>query len=149
MPTPRYQVIAKMRGAFRRGISGSKFIADMKAKGLSYRRTDMLSDWRTINELETKKDAFQYVRKDYYAAKTAMAQVAWKLPKEYMYVFKVKSRITPDAPITERMVNVPTDRPITRREAEGLAWEMIRKQSPKRIGEVESVIGWSAMQRTI
>lgn len=113
MPTPRYQVIAKMREAFRGGISVSKFLADMKAQGLSYRRTDMLSDWRTVNEIEKKGGALRFVRKDYYPAKAAMAEIEWALSKEYMYKVKTESRLRPDAPITTRFVNIMSDTPMT------------------------------------
>jgi len=147
MPLTRATVIAKMRGAFRAGVSASRFLADMKAAGLSYRRTDMLSDWRSVNEVEKKAGTLQFVRKDYYPAKTAMAQVDWALSKEYMYVIKVQSRLRPDEPLTERFVNIPTDKPMTPREVEALAWELIQEQSPKAIGEVEAVTGWTAVQR--
>jgi len=149
MPLKRATVIAKMRGAFRKGVSASRFLADMKAAGLSYRRTDMLGDWRSVNEVEKKGGILRFVRRDYYPAKTAMAQVEWALSQEYMYTVKVESRLRPDAPLKERMVNVPSDNPLTPREVEELAWEMIKEQSPKKIGEVEKLTGWTAMQRVM
>jgi len=149
MPLKRATVIAKMRGAFRKGISASRFLADMKAVGLSYRRTDMLGDWRSVNEVEKKEGALRYVRKDYFPAKAAMAQVEWMLSKEYMYKVKVESRVRPDEPIAERFVNIMSDNPLTPREFESLAWDMIKEQSPKRIGEVEALTGWSAVQRVM
>jgi len=45
----RAETIARMRGAFRKGLSAARFISDMQTVGLSYRRTDMLADWRTVN----------------------------------------------------------------------------------------------------
>ncbi|GAH27479.1 unnamed protein product [marine sediment metagenome] len=149
MPLKRATVIAKMRGAFRQGVSGSRFLADMKVAGLSYRRTDMLADWRSVNEIEKKEGAIRFVRKDYYPAKASMAQVEWALSKEFMYKVKVASRTRPDEPITERFANIMSDRALTPKEFEALAWEMIKEQSPKRIGEVEAITGWSAVQRVM
>lgn len=143
----RSEVIVRARKAFREGISATRFMIDMRARGLSYRRTDMLSDWRTVNELERKADAFKYVRKEYYPTERTMAQVAWKLSHEFMYVVQVRSRITPDAPITDRNINIQSDKPLTRGQVELEAWEEIRKKYPAEIGQVEKVTPWTAMQR--
>lgn len=118
MAIERAVVIASMRGAFRRGQSVTSFIRQMKAEGLSYRRTDMLADWRSINELERKAEAYKYVRKDYYATEKSIAQVEWKLSKEFMYKVKVQTRLDPRAPIAERFVNIVSDVPMTPRMVE-------------------------------
>jgi len=102
-----------MRGAFREGLSASRFIRDMQATGLSYRRTTMLSDWRSINEIEKKEGVIRYVRKDRYPTEKTIAAVTWETSKEYMYKVKVKSTIRPGEPITERFVNIMSDVPMT------------------------------------
>jgi len=71
MAIKRAAVIGLMRGAFRRGQSASGFLRDMGAKGLSYRRTDMLADWRSVNELERKKGAMRFVRRDRFPSTKA------------------------------------------------------------------------------
>lgn len=147
MPLERATVVAKMRKAFREGVSASRFVADMKTEGLSYRRSDMLSDWRSVNELERKEGALRFVRKNYYPSKTVIAQVEWQLSQEFMYKVQVQTRIKPDEPVLERFVNIMSDIPLTPLGVEELAYEMIREQSPKRIGEVEAISGWSAVQR--
>lgn len=147
MAIKRAQVIRLMAGAFRRGQSATSFLRDMKERGLSYRRTDMLSDWRSENQLETKKGLLQYVRKDYYPTVRVMAEQTYKLSHEYMYVIKVHSRLTPDAPITERMVNIMTDTPHTPEEIEQLAWDMIKEQSPKEVSKIEYITPWTAVHR--
>ena len=118
MAIERSEVIARMRGAFRKGQKAGAFINDMKAEGLSYRRTTMLADWRSINELESKGEAFKYVRKDYYPTTKSMAQVEWRLSQEFMYKVRVLSRTDPKAPITERFVNIMSDTPMTPRMVE-------------------------------
>ncbi|GAH67403.1 unnamed protein product, partial [marine sediment metagenome] len=62
----RAETIARMRIAFREGVSASRFIRDMKEVGLSYRRTDMLADYRSVAGLERVEGALRYVRKDRY-----------------------------------------------------------------------------------
>lgn len=118
MAIDRAIAIVKMRGAFRTGLSAAAFIRQMKDEGLSYRRTDMLSDWRSVNELETKAEAFKYVRKDYYPTEKSIAQVEWELSKEFMYKVRVESRLRPDQPISSRFVNIMSDTPMTPRMVE-------------------------------
>ncbi|GAI71025.1 unnamed protein product, partial [marine sediment metagenome] len=49
---------------FRSGMSQSGYMRLMKSKGLSYNRIEMTKDWRTLNEIEIKKENLKYVRKD-------------------------------------------------------------------------------------
>jgi len=143
----RSAVILKAKLAFKRGTSASKFIDNMKAQGLSYRRTDMLSDFRSVNELERKADAFKYVRKDYTPTPAVIAQVDWNLSNEYMYKVKITSRTAPGEPLTERFVNIMQDRPMTPGEVEALTWSMIGEQSPKLQSQVVKVVPWTALHR--
>jgi len=113
MAIERATVIAKMRSAFREGMSASRFMADMQSAGLSYRRTDMLADWRTINELEKKEGSIRFVRKDRYPTEKTIAAVEWAISSEYMYKVKVESVLRIGEPITERFVNIMTDTPMT------------------------------------
>lgn len=143
----RSAVILRAKIAFKQGLSASKFLADMKARGLSYRRTDMLADFRSVNELERKADAYKYVRKDRMPTAKVIAQVDWALCREYMYKVKVTSRLRPGEPLTERFVNIMQDRPLTPGEVEGLTWEMIQTQSPKLQSQVVAITPWTVMQR--
>ena len=145
----RSAVILRAKIAFKQGLSASKFLADMKARGLSYRRTDMLSDWRSVNQLERKADAFKYVRKDRMPTARVIAQVDWSLSREYMYKVKIRSQVAPGEPITERFVNIMQDRPRTPGEIEALTWEMIQAQSPKLQAQVVGIIPWTVLQKVI
>lgn len=149
MAINRAEVIARMRGAFREGLSASRFFNDMKAVGLTYRRIDMLSDWRTINELERKEGVLRYVRKDRFPTEKTIAAVAWEISQEYMYKVKVSSVIKIGEPITERFVNIMSDVPMTP--------EMIEAEVEQRWGEwekyaVEEIIDlqvWSAVRKVM
>lgn len=145
----RSAVILRAKIAFKKGVSASKFIADMKARGLSYRRTTMLSDWRSVNELERKADAYKYVRKGYLPTAAVIAQVDWDLKHDFMYKVKIMSRTRVGEPLIERFVNIMQDRPMTPGEIEALTWEMIQTQSPKLQAQVVSITPWTVLQKVI
>jgi len=138
-----------MRGAFRRGQSASAFISDMREKGLTYRRTDMLADWRSMNELERKEGAFRFVRKDYYPTKVVIAEVEWKLSQEYMYKVKVQSRLRPDEPITERFINIMSDIPMTPTMVEQSLTEKWSEWEQYTAETIEELTVWSAVHKVI
>ncbi len=145
----RAETIARMRGAFKEGLSASRFIADMKAIGLSYRRSDMLADFRSVNELEAKAGLIRYVRKDRYPSVKSMAAVTWATSTEFMYKVKVQSVIRAGEPITERFVNITSDVPLTP--------EMVEAQVEERWGEwekyaAEKLVGvqtWTAVRKVM
>lgn len=147
MPIKRANVIALMRGAFRRGQSATSFIWDMREKGLGYRRTTMLSDWRSINELEKKTGLMRFVRKDYYPTKITMAEVEWRLSQEYMYKVKVESRLRPDVPITERFVNIMSDTPMTAAMVEQAVTEKWADWEDYTAEAIETMQVWTAVHR--
>ncbi len=145
----RAETIARMRGAFREGLSASRFITDMKAIGLTYRRAEMLADWRTINELEKKEGVIRYIRKDRYPTEKSIAAVTWETSKEYMYKVRVHSQLSPDQPILDRFVNIMSDVPMTPTmvESEVMAqWQQWEKYSRE---EVVGLQVWSAVHKVM
>lgn len=143
----RAETIARMRGAFRKGLSVSRFIADMKAVGLSYRRTDMLADWRSVAGLERVEGALKYVRKDRYPTEKVIASQTWALSKEYMYVVKVKTQLRPDEPVVEHKVNIQSDVPMTPAMVEAMVIEE-RAKEEKYFGEILlEAMAWTAIRR--
>ena len=145
----RAETIARMRVAFKTGVSASRFITDMKAAGLSYRRTDMLADWRSVNELERKEGAIRYVRKDRYPTVKTIAAVEWALSKEYMYKIKVQSVIRLGEPITERMVNITSDVPMTPTMIEAEVEERWSQWEKYAAEEITGLQVWSAVRRVM
>jgi len=147
MAIERAEVIARMRIAFREGVSASRFIRDMREAGYVRRRTEFLSDWRSINELERKADAFKYVRKDRYPTQAVMAAVEWDLKKEYMYVVRLKTQLSPDEPIITHNVNIVSDVPLTPAMIEARIIEE-RPKEEKYFGEIVLEIQpWTAVRR--
>lgn len=147
MGLKRAQVVALMRGAFRRGQSATSFIWDMRERGLSYRRTDMLFDWRSINELEVKEGLLRFVRKDYYPTEKTIAQVDFNISQEYMYKAKVQSRLRPDEPIKERFVNIMSDVPLTPAMVEQAIIEKWSEWEEYTAEAIEQIQAWSAVHR--
>ena len=149
MGVVRAEVIARMRVAFRAGLSASRFITEMKAVGLSYRRTDMLSDWRSVNELEKKEGVVRFIRKDRYPTEITIAAVEWAISKEYMYKVKVQSVVRIGEPITERFVNIMSDVPMTPRMVEAeveTQWQQWERYAPELITAIQT---WSAVRKVM
>lgn len=143
----RAETIARMRGAFEKGLSASRFITDMKAIGLSYRRTDMLADWREQSDIKKKDGLLRFVRKDRYPTNLVIASIRKEVKWEVMYKVKVQSRLRPDEPITERFVNIVSDVPMTPAMIEAEIeerWGEWEKYAPELLTGLQV---WSAYKR--
>lgn len=147
MSIVRAEVIARMRGAFRKGLSVSRFIADMREAGLGYRRTDMMADWRSVSGLEVKEGLMRYIRKDRYPTERVIATTPWMLSKEYMYVVRVKTQLKPDDPVITHNVNIQSDVPMTVAMVEARVIEE-RAKEEKYFGEILiEAMPWTAIRR--
>lgn len=109
----RAEIVARMRGAVAEGLSATRFIKDMKAKGLSYRRGDMLADWRSVANKKAKEGLLKFVRRDRYPTAKIIATTTWNLPKEFMYIIRIKTKASPEEPIEEYEISIQTDKPMT------------------------------------
>lgn len=143
----RSEFIARARKAVREGWSQSRMLTEARSLGISFRRTDMISDWHAVSGTEKKAGLLRYVRKGYVPSQRVIADVPWQLSKEFMYKVAVRSRTAPGEPLTERMVNIMQDIPLTPAEIEALAWEMIQAQSPAQVAQVEQIIPWTVVRR--
>jgi len=145
----RAEVIAKMREAFRTGKSATKFISEMKSLELSYRRTEMLADWRNINQLEAKEGRARYIRKGYIPAEKTAELKEWSTSREYMYKVRVQSRLRPGEPVTERFINIMSDKPMAVGQIESQveqSWGEYEKYRPE---ELTGLQVWSAVHSTM
>jgi len=126
--------------AFKGGMSASSFINRLRLKGLTYRRTKMLSDWRTVNNIEAKKDVLKYIRKDRLPSVKSMADVEWAYDKEYIYKANTWSRIHPDEPLTERQVTFTSDKPLTPAQVEeqiATKWSAWERYIPEKVERIQ------------
>lgn len=143
----RAEVIARMSKAFREGVSAARFIGEMREAGLSYRRTDMLADWRDVNELVTKEGLARYVRKGYIPGEKAAEIHEWAMSKEYMYRVRSESRLYPGVEVVTRFVNIISDSPMTVEAIELEAWERSFEQSPALPTEERKFVVETAIHR--
>lgn len=109
----RSEVILRMKAAIKTGQSASAFIRDMREQDLGYRRQTMLADWRSVGNIQKKEGLLKYVRKDYLPSPGLYADVAWDLKREFFYKLKVQTRLRPGEPLTEKWINVTSDKPLT------------------------------------
>lgn len=149
MDINRAESIARARKSIRKGVSASKWIANMRSKGLSYNKTEMLADYRNVLHLETKKDTLKYVRKDRYPTEKHIAAVTWAISKEYMYVVQVKTQSRPDEPVLTHDINIQSDVPLTPGMIEQRVIEG-RLKEEKYAGELLLEIKpWTAVRRVL
>lgn len=125
MPTERAIVIAKMRAAFRGEQSFNSFYTQISALGLGYRRSNMLADWREVNEVEKKEGTARYIRKGYVPTAATVELKTWELSHEYMYRVVVKAVIHPEKPTEKQFINLMSDIPLTIEEVEARAKELL------------------------
>ncbi len=110
--------ILRMKKAQAAGLSASAFIRQEQESNRAYRRQTMLSDWRNVGNIEVKRERLKYVRKDRVPT-AEIAQVRdWNMSREFMFTVQVRERLSPDAPITTRHVNIMSDSPLTPRQIE-------------------------------
>lgn len=143
----RAEVIARMRAAFREGVSASSFIKSMRSEGLSYRRTSMLADWRDVNEVEVKDGLARFIRKGYVPSERVAELKEWQLSREYMYKVRSESILRPGEPPESRFINIMADSPLTIEEIEREAWERSFAQSPPQPAEERKFIVETAIHR--
>jgi len=111
----RPEAILRIPDAIARGLNVTAFIKELTRLGLSYSNTLMLADWRTVAQIEAKKDVIKHTRKDRYPAITRYAEVDWRFSKEYIYKLKCRSRLRVGEPIVETFATIESDIPLTPR----------------------------------
>lgn len=147
MPAIRKAVMSLMRKAIVAGQSRTSFLRDMKAAGTTYPQKAMVADWTTLKDFHTKEGALSKLRKDVFPREASTVVTDWDMDAEYMYVIKVKTRIAPDQPITERFVDIVTDEPMTPRMMTQALVEKWVKWEYEEI--IEDIIPWTAIRTTI
>lgn len=147
MVVERTGIEARIKSAISKGWSASKWIAEEKSVGMSYRRTDMLADWRDIGEYKKKEGLARYVRKGYVPSERAAEVHVWAMSKEYMYKVRCETVLRPDLPVVTRFVNIMSDSPMTVGAIEREVWERSFTQSPPAAGEERKFVIETAIHR--
>lgn len=81
---------AFVRSAVTRGLSAADTIRTLTAEGLTYRRTDMLKDYREWAQVPVKADRIKYVRHDYYPSKELYVETTGKQMRAFRYQVAVE-----------------------------------------------------------
>lgn len=124
------------------GLSPTAIIKEFTSLGITYRRTTMLSDIRSVSGVEAKKDRAKYIRRDRRPTPRSVADVAWDLSDEYMYKLAVQSRLNPNEPLTSRYINIESDKLLTPKEVEEQArqaWGTFEKYGQEAIESLSLV----------
>lgn len=112
----RPTAILKMPSAIESGLSANRFLKHLRSLGLGYNRQRFLADWRSVGNIQARKDVIKYTRKDRLPSIKSMADVEWNLSQEYMFKVSAKYRTDPEGELQERFVNIPSDRLMTPQE---------------------------------
>lgn len=134
----RKEVMSLMRKAIEGKQSRTSFLRDMKAKGLTYPRKRMVADWTQLTDFHAKAGALQRVRRDAFPSVKSIVTTDWDIAGTYMFYTKVKTRLTPEAPITEMEVSIVSDEPMTPRMVEQAVvdmWAEWKERDPEKYEE--------------
>jgi len=143
----RSEVIQRMRAALKVGVSASAFIRDMTTRGIAYRRTTMLADWRSVGDIQKKTGLLRYVRKDRVPTVEIAQAEGWKMSSEYMFKVKVQTRLRPGEPVLERFVNIMHDRPVTPGQLEQEAGRLFVELYLRKGEKVVAIVPETAIHR--
>jgi hypothetical protein len=149
MAAARSNVIARMRSAIKKDITVSDFIATMKEKGLSYRRQDMLADWRELASIMKAESALEKVRTGYIPIDRMAELKVWNMSHEYMYKVRSEQITKTGKKLEPKYVNIMSDEPMTVEEIEREAFVRAFDQSPPQAGEERQFIFETGYKRVI
>lgn len=137
----RAAVRLQMPKAFKAGMTRTAFYNKLRLAGPVYRKSTFMSDWRTMFNIESQKDAYKYVRKDRVPSPKVFAELPWKRGKEFLYRANTWSRTHPDEPFKEQIVSLQSDKPLSAREVEEqieTVWSEQEKYEPYKLERVEA-----------
>lgn len=109
----RPAAILKIPEAIARGLTVQGFIRELTSIGATYRRTLMLADWRSVSNIEARKDVIKYVRRDRLPTAKEYADTEWPWREEWAYKLKVYTQLYPGAPIKDRLIIIESDVALT------------------------------------
>lgn len=145
----RAKVMSLMRRAIVEGRSRTSFLKDMKAQELMYVRKRMIADWSSLTERFAKAGALTKLGRDVFPGTKSTITTQWDIAGEFMYVVKVKSRVSPEQPVTERFVNIVTDAPMTPRMIEQAVVEKWKEWREEYREELEEITPYTAIRTTL
>jgi hypothetical protein len=147
MGIERSGIEARVKSALAKGWSASKWIQFEKDKGRSYRRTDMLADWREVGNIKAREGLAQYVRKGYVPADKTVELKLWDLKHEYMYRVRSEQITRLGKKLKPIYINIMSNKPLTIAGVEREAFVRAHEQSPSEAGEERNFIVQTVFRR--
>jgi len=144
---PRAIAMKMIPGAIKSGFSATGFLEYLKKQGLGYRRTIFLADWRSALGVSQVEGLLRFVRRDRLPTARIIADVEWATTQEYMFKVKVWSQTRPGEPLTERFVNIMSDRNMTPVEIEQQVFSQWGEWEKYAAESLKKVQTWSAYRR--
>jgi hypothetical protein len=118
-----------LRSAVTKGLSAAAAIRTLAAEGLTYRRTDMLADFREWAQVPVKADRIKNVRKDYRPSRELFVETTGKQLRAFRYQVRVNVYNPETREKFEFTTNVTSAKQMTMAEAEAEALEPIKRST--------------------
>jgi len=99
--------------ALESNFSFNSFYRSARDKGISYRRSDMLSDWHTTRDLVQKRDELRGLSAGDFPKLTEVAESRFEWTEPFVYQARVEAQLAKGVAPTERFVTVLSAEPLT------------------------------------
>ena len=113
MSTERGILRSLMYKALDAAYSFNAFYRSAQEKGISYRRSDMLADWKSIQSELTNRAALRSLSAGDIPEHTAVGASPFKYTQPFIYKARVEYQISAEAPIIEQFVTVLSSKALT------------------------------------
>lgn len=113
MSTERGILRSLMYKALDAAYSFNAFYRSAQEKGISYRRSDMLADWRSIQSELTNRAALRSLSAGDIPEHTAVGTTPFKYTEPFIYKARVEYQVSAEAPLTEQFVTVLSSKALT------------------------------------
>lgn len=123
MSTERGILRSLMYKALDAAYSFNAFYRSASEKGISYRRSDMLADWRSIQSELSNRAALRSLSAGDIPEHTRVGASPFKYTEPFIYKARVEYKVSAEAPLTEQFVTVLSSKALTMGGAVGQVME--------------------------
>lgn len=123
MSTERGILRSLMYKALDTAYSFNAFYRSAVEKGLSYRRSEMLADWRSIASELTNRAALRSLREGDIPEHTVVGVSPFRYTEPFIYKARVEYQVSVGAPVLEQFVTVLSSKALTMGGAVGQVME--------------------------
>lgn len=113
MSTERGILRSLMYKALDAAYSFNAFYRSAQEKGISYRRSDMLADWKSIQSELTNRAALRSLSAGDIPEHTRVGATPFRYTEPFIYKARVEYQVSAEAPITEQFVTVLSAKALT------------------------------------